>query len=83
MYPGRRQCARLRLILPARIYGHDGVRVADCRTWDFSEHGARLQIAAAVSLPTRFILAFSGDENRDCETVWRSEDYVGVRFRVA
>jgi hypothetical protein len=83
VYTGRRKSSRFRLILPVRIYGHDGQRVADCRTWDVSEHGARLQIAAAASLPTRFILTFSSDEKRQCEIVWRSEDHVGVRFQVA
>ncbi len=83
MFNGRRRSPRHRLILPARIYGRDGELVVDCRTWDVGEHGARLEIAAAANLPSRFTLAFSSDERRQCEIVWRSEDYVGIRFQAA
>jgi hypothetical protein len=77
----RRRSLRHRLTLPAAIYAQDGELVAECRTWDFSEDGARLEVMVSANLPSVFTLKLSSDESRQCEVIWRSEKHVGVRFQ--
>jgi len=75
-----RKGMRHRLTLPATICANNGQPVCDCRTWDWSEQGARLEVAAPLDLPETFNLTLSGDESRRCTIVWRSEHCVGVVF---
>ena len=76
-----RKGVRHRLVLPAMMSGTDGQPLGECRTWDWSDQGARLEVAAPLDLPATFTLILSGEERRKCEIIWRSDHYVGVTFQ--
>jgi len=53
-----------------------------CAVADISESGARLNVDAPQDVPDRFVLFLSrsGTPRRQCRTVWRTADQVGVVF---
>jgi len=52
----------------------------DCVILNISEGGAKLRPADMPACPNRFALQLDGNRSRDCEVVWRKQDFLGVRF---
>ena len=52
----------------------------DCVILNISEGGAKLRPADMGACPSRFALQLDGNRTRDCEVVWRKQDFLGVRF---
>ena len=54
----------------------------ECRILDLSKTGARLGIGASDIMPNRFKLLVAEEKRLyECETVWRSDQEIGVRFK--
>lgn len=61
----------------------DGAAPKPCGIADISDSGARLSVSQPQRVPDFFMLflAANGAVRRQCKVVWRSENYIGVRFR--
>ena len=83
MRTNKRQDTRQRLSYLTAVVTANGTR-HECRFADISASGARLEVKNPSQLPDEFILMLSerGKVMRRCEVVWRSEKYLGVRFRL-
>jgi hypothetical protein len=68
----------------ARIMHPDGSFAGTCLITEISGRGARLVVPTLETLPDQFILVLShtGQFHRRCSVIWRSEDTVGVQFRL-
>jgi hypothetical protein len=82
----KRKHTRRMMVQPVAILRPDGELVCECTLRDVSDTGARLklakQVSSAIDIPQEFILSLSkrGNIFRQCETVWRQGDELGVRF---
>ena len=77
-----RRAQRERTFLPARIaFGENGALSTQCTVIQLSSGGARLHVAASVTVPDRFDLSIPqrGLTYR-ARQLWRKDDYVGVEF---
>lgn len=83
MRTNKRQDTRQRLNYMTTVVTANGTR-HECRFTDISASGARLEVKNPSQLPDEFILMLSerGKVMRRCEVIWRSEKYLGVRFRL-
>jgi hypothetical protein len=71
---------RASVALPVNIIGDKGHQRCDCKVLELSKKGALLEVAAVATLPDRFELALSSEENRSCRVIWRSGNCVGILF---
>lgn len=55
-------------------------RPAECMMLDISEHGARVRVDDAGSVPEEFLLRITGGMSRWCRIAWRSYQEIGVSF---
>lgn len=86
VYEKRKHIRRL-TVQPVAILRADGSVVCECTLRDVSDSGARLKLTipdggTAPEIMPEFILSLSkrGNIFRQCETVWRRDDEIGVRF---
>jgi hypothetical protein len=54
----------------------------DCKLFDVSEAGARIEVEDATPIPDQFMLFLSrnGAARRACQVVWRNSNQLGVKF---
>jgi hypothetical protein len=66
----------------AYVYTIDGWPVAECKTQDVSETGAKLIWTSSEEVPSEFLLSLSrdGKVRRRCLVKWREADKIGVKF---
>ncbi len=84
-----RRAPRKSQIMPAYVTAPDMANVVPARVIDMSATGAKIELTPMgratgvpmTHLPDRFVLVLRHDKMEvDCETVWREEWNVGVRF---
>jgi hypothetical protein len=81
--PERRRDPRQRSLLGARIKAGPGGSTT-CLVRNIGSQGAKLAISGAVPLPEAFPLTIDKQrETRTVHLVWRTGDFVGVRFTPA
>lgn len=83
----KRKDQRRSMAQSVAILRSDGSFVCECTLRDVSDSGARLAIvvkpgSAIPDIAPEFILSLSrrGNLVRHCETVWRRDNEIGVRF---
>ena len=78
----KRKSRRMPIAHDAVICGRDGSVLCGCTMRDVSKTGGRLKLATDRDLPAHFILilARGGKVRRECETIWRTGDELGVQF---
>lgn len=80
----RRGTERRQMLKGATIAVNAGQAALPCVVRDFSDDGARLQVACGEAVPNTFDLIVELDGiSCPCEVVWRQETRVGVRFTEA
>jgi PilZ domain len=81
---GRRKSLRRHFGYPGQMHFEDGVPPQPCVIIDMSESGAQLGVPADVAVPGEFSLLIGGNSHvrRLCKLVWRTDNRVGVEFRV-
>jgi hypothetical protein len=81
---GRRKSLRRHFGYPGQMHFEGGVPPQVCTIIDMSETGAQLQVPADVAVPGEFSLLIGGNSHvrRLCKLVWRTDNRVGVEFRV-
>lgn len=76
----RRQ-ERRRNVRIASIITNDGRSPISCVVLDLSKSGARLHIHDQSEIPDQFrLLLLANNEEHKCETVWRTDMEMGVKF---
>ena len=82
MLPEKRAKRRHTVLHDAIIVDTAGVPVGKCVMVDVSATGAKLTRLGSAKAPDKFdlVLTKGGAVRRRCETVWRSEGEIGVRF---
>ncbi len=85
MSPSKRKSPRRKINVPVFLYTTDGWPLGECKMRDVSESGARLALLPSDPLPDDLLLSLSRDGRvrRHCSLVWRNEEEIGVRFRLA
>lgn len=87
--PEARRAPRKSQTLPAYVTGAGMTSIIPARVIDMSATGAKIELTPMgrstgipmTHLPDRFVLVLRYDKMEvDCETVWRKEWFVGVRF---
>lgn len=83
----KRKGTRRTVVQPVAILRSDGTFVCECTLRDVSDGGARIAITvkpgtAVPDIAPEFILSLTrrGNLIRYCETIWRRENEIGVRF---
>ena len=83
----KRKGTRRSLGQPVAILRSDGTFVCECTLRDVSDGGARIALTVkrgtvVPDIAPEFILSLTrlGNVVRYCETIWRSENEIGVRF---
>jgi hypothetical protein len=86
-YAGTERRTTFRTLLPksmrrrAWIDFRDGSPRRSCWIYDYSYKGARIILALQRDVPDRFRLMLGGDgAYRECRTVWRMDDHVGIEY---
>jgi hypothetical protein len=81
---GRRKSLRRHFGYPGQLHFEGGVPPQACTIIDMSETGAQLQVPPDVAVPGEFALLIGGNSHvrRQCKLVWRTDNRVGVEFRV-
>jgi hypothetical protein len=81
---GRRRSLRRHFGYPGQMHFEEGVPPQACTIIDMSETGAQLQVSADAAVPGEFWLLIGGNSHvrRLCKVVWRTDNRVGVEFRV-
>ena len=82
MSSDKRKFPRKKINAMAFLYTTEGGALGQCRVKDISSGGARLAHSVSDELPAEFLLSFSrnGRVRRRCETRWRKDGELGVRF---
>ncbi|MBV9078187.1 MAG: PilZ domain-containing protein [Methylobacteriaceae bacterium] len=77
----QRSAERTRTFLRGRIEYNGGQSSFDCLVRDLSEHGARVVVSEAVTLPETFRLHIpKNDRSETVHVKWRRGESVGVSF---
>jgi len=83
----KRKGTRRLLAQPVAILRSDGTFLCECTLCDVSDGGARIALTVkpgttAPEIAPEFILSLTrgGNVVRYCETIWRRENEIGVRF---
>ena len=71
---------RRRTLLSAKVIYNESQSVLNCTVRDLSRTGAKLVFQMAPNCPRTFDLVLSSGSVRRCETVYRRENTLGVRF---
>jgi len=76
----RRLAQRLRTLKGGKIVVNNGFSTYDGRVRNLSDIGAKLTVASLVGIPETFQLAMDDGRRFNCETIWRKEGQIGVKF---
>ena len=76
----RRLAQRLRTLKGGKIVVNNGFSTYDCTVRNLSDIGAKLTVASLVGIPETFQLAMDDGRRFNCETIWRKEGQIGVKF---
>lgn len=78
---GGRRADRRRLFIDARVVHGDGSSSSSCVIRDLSPDGAKIELAASVSLPKHlFLLESTKWSAYEADLIWRRGDFAGLRF---
>lgn len=80
MSEDNRDAPRHRTLKGGLIVINDGFSTFDCTIRNLSETGAKLVVTNSLPIPPRFDLALNDGRRFACETAWRTETEIGVRF---
>lgn len=80
MNEDNRNTQRHRTLKGAKIVLNDGFSTFQCTVRNMSDTGAKLLVASIIGVPHTFTLAMDDGRKFDCETAWRTETEIGVRF---
>jgi hypothetical protein len=75
-----RTAPRQRTLKGGKIVLNDGFSTIDCTVRNLSATGAKLEVASIIGIPPQFRLAMNDGRDFSCETAWRTETAVGVKF---
>ena len=76
-----RRSERVRSFLRARILFNNGASTIDCMIKNISTHGAKIEIAHSMSVPTDFDLEVpQRGRTYRAKMMWRAADSIGVEF---
>ncbi len=75
----RRKGERFACLIEAEIISR-GRTIATGKITDFSNGGARVEVALSVAVPARFTLRLKDQRETEVEFLWRIDDQVGVLF---
>lgn len=76
----RRLAQRQRTLKGGKIVVNNGFSTYDCTVRNLSDIGAKLTVASLVGIPETFQLAMDDGRRFNCETIWRKEGQIGVKF---
>ncbi len=81
-FPEQRKRNPARLYYPGQIVMGDGLPNRSCILRDISTGGGRISAEVIHDVPDKFVLLLSADGRvaRLCETQWRFDNQIGVRF---
>jgi hypothetical protein len=80
----RRGAERHRTLIAGRVYYRSGQSSLDCQVRNISLTGACLKGRGVTDLPDHFRLEIPArDRIYECEARWRSQDMIGVQFKVS
>jgi hypothetical protein len=57
-----------------------GTHPIPCAIQNISETGACLQVHTTVDIPAVFVFVQGGHPARTCQTIWRGNTQIGVKF---
>lgn len=80
--PQRRKSVRRRQLKAAQLVINQSGSVIDCRLRDISDHGAGLEVDNAQHVPDEVTLKVGDDVEYEGEVVWRSENRLGLQFKL-
>ena len=81
VYSERRTDGRQRVLKSAKVDLHRGIVTVDGQIRDLSIGGARLRLRQADSLPQRFTLVLTANNDvYPSQVIWRRDDEVGISF---
>jgi hypothetical protein len=69
---------RRRLFKSGKII--NGIHPIACTIRDISETGACLQVQTTADIPAVFVFVQGGHSARTCQTIWRDDTQIGVKF---
>ena len=76
-----RRSERVRSFLRARILFNNGASTIDCTIKNISLHGAKIEIAHSLSVPSEFDLEVpQRARTYRAKMMWRAADSIGVEF---
>ncbi len=76
-----RRSERVRSFLRARILFNNGASTIECMIKNISTHGAKIEIAHSLSVPTEFDLEVpQRGRTYRAKMMWRAADSIGVEF---
>jgi len=78
--PERRSEPRVRTFKSGKIAFNRHFSVFDCLVRNLTSHGACLEVADSLGVPTHFDLVLSDGTTHPCRMIWRFGDRVGVTF---
>lgn len=80
MSEDNRVAPRQRTLKGGKIVLNDGFSTIDCTVRNLSATGAKLEVASIIGIPPQFRLAMNDGRDFSCETAWRTESAIGVKF---
>jgi hypothetical protein len=76
----KRLFRRQRALKGGRIVFNRAMSTVSCTMRNFSDGGARLEVASVLGIPESFDLKLDGHPSRSCMIVWRQANMIGVEF---
>lgn len=76
----KRLAQRMRTLKGGKIVINNGFSTYDCTVRNLSEIGAKLTVASLLGVPETFQLAMDDGRRFNCETIWRKDSQIGVKF---
>ena len=78
--PERRVGPRLRTLKSGKITFNNHFSVFDCIVRNMTQHGACIEIAGSLGVPSGFNLILADGSKRACKLRWRYDSRIGVEF---
>jgi hypothetical protein len=78
--PQRRVEPRLRTLKAGKIAFNNYFSIFDCIVRNMTKHGACLEVAGSVGIPSVFDLILADGNKRVCNLRWRYDNRIGVEF---
>jgi hypothetical protein len=76
----KRLFKRQRTLKGGRIVFNRAMSTVNCTMRNYSDGGARLDVASILGIPESFDLKLDGHPSRSVIVVWRKPDSIGVQF---